>query len=82
MHVLKSKNERITKFYISLDVDFSAIPAYFKKVFVYQYYTVLYTTHCYLSKDNPGNYYAALSITFKSSLKVETSLFLSPSIER
>ena len=79
---LKGKNERITKFYISLDVDYSAIPAYFKKVLFCLLHCIVYDTYCCLFKDNPGNYYAALSITFKSTLKVETSLFLSSSIER
>ena len=37
-----------------------------------------------LFQDNPGNYYAALSVTFRSlkATKVDSSLFLSSGLER
>lgn len=74
--------EPLTRFYIPLDIDFSAIPLYLSKVS-----SSLLTWKAlpvYSIQDNPGPDCAALTVVFHppSATKIEPLLFLSPRVER
>jgi BRCA1-A complex subunit BRE len=59
------KSEPIARFYVTIEVDFSPLPAY-------------------VTKDNPGSDFVALTVVFypPNASKVETSLYFSSHVER
>ena len=81
--VVQGGAEPVTRFYIPLDIDFSAIPPYLSKVSSSLQAQTVSLPACF-AQDNPGPDCAALTVVFHppDATKIEPLLFLSPRVER